>query len=148
MTDTNSPACAVCKGPLPPRARTGRPALYCSRSYQAKAHRARNAEWPEAKAQPDSPTGPIPLPKRTGDGSTADRVIALTVNLVHRAEIAAGALRHGRPIPEGADGLDGRPETIERIAAELVATIRGARQTQETSRRDENPSMSASPGRR
>ena len=138
MSHTNSSTCAVCPAPLPPRARTGRPAVYCSRACQAKAYRARTAE--HRRDEPRD-TAPLPklvrLPKRIGDGSAADRVISLTIALVHRAELAAGAIRHGRPVPEGADGLDGSPETIERIAADLVATIRGAAPDGETSRRDE-----------
>ncbi|WP_147264627.1 hypothetical protein [Streptomyces sp. NBRC 110611] len=121
---THSETCPVCAGPKRPRARTGRPAVYCSRACQAKAYRARVAE----RRHDPSTTAPrvIRLPKPTGDSSEADRILELTAALAHRVELAAGAVRHGRPLPDGTNGLDGRPEDIERIAADLVDAIRTA----------------------
>ncbi|MFF4607960.1 hypothetical protein ACFY12_35135 [Streptomyces sp. NPDC001339] len=121
---THSETCPVCTGPKRPRARTGRPAVYCSRACQAKAYRARVAE---RRRDPSTATPRvIRLPKPTGDSSEADRILELTTALAHCAELAADAIRRGRPLPDGEDHLDGCPEGIERIAADLVATIRTA----------------------
>ncbi|MGW3569096.1 hypothetical protein ACWDSL_35440 [Streptomyces sp. NPDC000941] len=138
MSHTDNSTCAVCPATLPPRARTGRPALYCSRACQAKAYRARATER-QREPNTASVARVVRLPKPTGDGGASDRILSLTVALVHRAELAAGAIRNGRPVPDGANGLDAAPDTIERIAADLVGAIRSA----DPGRRDESVCQSA-----
>lgn len=138
MTDRLNPSCPVCDGPLAPRARTGRPAVYCSRACQAKAYRARVATRRAGVTPSTTATKPTSaaLPTDPAVGLAADRIDRLTVALVRRAEVAAGAVRIGRRLPDGSGGIDGRPDAIEQIARELVATIRGAAVEPETPRRD------------
>jgi len=56
---TPAATCALCHAPLPePAAGPGRPAVYCSRSCQAKAYRARTAGHSAPAGHPD----PLPSP--------------------------------------------------------------------------------------
>lgn len=77
--------CGYCRRPLPPPARTGRPARYCRRSHRQRAYEARRRA-----DRADLPNGQVIVAQRDLD-QLHDRLYALEAALDDIAADLAGA---------------------------------------------------------
>jgi hypothetical protein len=109
------PRCGYCRRPLPPPARTGRPARYCRRSHRQRAYEARRRA-----DRAELPAGEVVVAQRDLD-RLHDRLYAVEAAL---DDIASDLAADARPtVRSYRDALDHLIDAARELAGFVVEPV-------------------------